>query len=77
MRLHNRKTITLPKDKETLLREALTREEAVRLHRIAEASIVEEWHAPSQPLPTFYPSTTPRFSILQAIIHECANLIKI
>lgn len=75
--MRHRKTITIPKDRETLIREALCREEAVRLHRENEAVILDTLHPLEVPLPRFYPETRATFPLWRAIIRELTNLAKI
>jgi hypothetical protein len=53
--MKHRRTITIPKSRETIVREALAREEAVRLRRLEEAHIVDHL----DPIPTELPSWLP------------------
>lgn len=51
--MRHRVTITIPKSRATLISEALTREEAVRLHRENEAEILDAQPLPEPPLPVY------------------------
>lgn len=74
--MRNRKTITIEKSRDQIFREALCREESVRLHRINEARIVEPYEEPPPPLPRWLPETK-RVSVWKVILSEAVNLAKI
>ena len=64
--MRHRSKITIPKEPEQIIREALKREEAVRKHREDEAVILEPYTEPPQVLPTYHREKVDYWEIIRS-----------